>query len=299
MPHPKDSVEYRLNKITHGLLHEKHGKVLLDKSPSGRYAYFEWTAELKKDIVTLYRKEHGRISSNDMKTIQASLEAQPWRKARMRNARVSIGGSIPSVNNRYAASNGSKNAEDRKGILMVTDLSVNDTGLLIEYLEAIQQRRKEPKELPPHLQQYVMKDMSLEDILEVVGNEYDGIQALAEDGVGMDAGISAGKLQKLSVSDLQGMVDKVMAGQSFNKRRKSGKKRVKQTKKEAGNLRLYSLLSSKELMVGVAKMLKRGEAIMWPVTITLDDGTEISFLTVATMVRPNDTFLYYSYSLLV
>jgi hypothetical protein len=135
-----------------------------------------------------------------------------------------------------------------------------------------------------------MKGKRLDKILEVVGDEYDAIQALAEDGVGMDAKISAAKLQKLSVDELKGMVDEVMKKQSVPKGKKVGRRRrVKQTKQEAANLRLYGLLSSKELMVGLAKSLQRGEAIVWPVTITLDDGTEISFLTVATMVRQQIT----------
>ncbi|KAL7452888.1 hypothetical protein ACHAWC_004598 [Mediolabrus comicus] len=294
--HPKDSVEYRLNEITHGLLQENYGTVLLDKTDSGKYLYFQWTAEFSKEVVSLYQKEHGPISDYDMRTIQASLEARGWRTARLRNARLSIGGSIPSVNKNYKASKGRENAKNGKGILMVSDLSVEDTGLVIEYLEAIQQRKKEPKELPPHLQQYVMKNKSLKDILEVVGNEYDAIQALAEDGVGMDAGISGGKLQKLSVDELLGRVNEVMKKQSVPERekKKNGKKNgrrkrvVKETKEEAANLRLFGLLSSKELMVGVAKSLQRGEAIMWPVTITLDDGTQISFLTFATMGIVNE-----------
>lgn len=291
MPHSKDSLDYRLNKVTVGLLMKNHGNDLLKKS-GGRYSPFDFTAELNNEIVSSYQEEHGPISSNDMKTIQARLEASKWRASRLQNARIHLGGNIPSVNGDFAVSNGRKNAEDRKGILMVSHLSVEDTGLLIEYLEAIQQR-KEPKELPPHLQQYVMKGMSLDKILEVVGDEYDAIQALAEDGVGMDAKISAAKLQKLSVDELKGMVDEVMKKQSVPKGKKVGRRRrVKQTKQEAGNLRMYGLLSSKELMVGLAKSLQRGEAIMWPVTITLDDGTEISFLTVATMVRHQMTSFF-------
>ena len=81
------------------------------------------------------------------------------------------------------------------------------------------------------------------------------------------------------------------------KKKGRGKRVVKQTKEEAGNLRLYILLSSKELMVGLAKSVQRGEAIMWPVTITLDDGTKVSFLTVATMVRQQMTRDSYSYLL--
>jgi hypothetical protein len=286
-PHPKDSVEYRLNEITHGLLRKKYGKALLERSDSGKtYAYFEWTEEFKEEIVSSYRKEHGRISRNDMKTIQASLEAKNWRTKRLNNARIKVGGSIPSANGRYAVSNGRKNAEDRKGILMVTDLSAKDTGLLIEHLEAIQQRKR-PKKLPRHLRKYFMKGKRLDKILEVVGDEYDAIQELAKDGVGVDSGISAEKLQRLSVDKLKGMVNEVMKSQSVKKGKKKGKEKrmVKQTKVEAGNLRLYGLLSSKELMVGVAKMLQRGEAIMWPVTITSEDGNVVSFLTVATMVR--------------
>jgi hypothetical protein len=292
----KDSVEYRLIEITDGLLQENYGEALLEKSSGERYAYFEWTAEFKEEIVSSYQKEHGPISINDMRIIRASLEATKWRTKRLLKARINLGGNIPSMNQNYAVSKSSKNAEDRKGILMVTGLSAEDTGLLIEYLEAIQQRRKEHKELPPHLQRYVMKGKSLKKILEVVGDEYDAIQELAKDGVGVDSGISAEKLQMLSVDELKGRVNEVMKKQSVKKGKKKGKKKrlVKQTtKEEASNLRLYGLLSSKELMVGVAKTLQRGEAIMWPVTITSKDGNVVSFLTVATMVRQdNDTFLY-------
>ena len=286
--HKSGSFEDRLCGIAVGLLQKDYGDDLLQRSQSGKnYAKFDWTAKFSEKIVSSYVKEHGRIP--DMGLIHARLVNNVWRQARLRAARINLGGSIPSANGNYAASNGRENAKNGKGILMVSNLGDKDTGLLIEYLEAIQQRET-PKELPPRLQQYVMKDESLEKILEVIGDEFNAIQALAEDGVGMNIGISAEKLQKLSVDQLQVMVNEVVKKQSVRKGKKGrGKRVVKRTKEEAGNLRLYTLLSSKELMVGLAKSVQRGEAIMWPVTITLDDGTKVSFLTVATMVRQQMT----------
>ena len=224
----KDSVEYRLIEITDGLLQENYGEALLEKQSFGdgeRYAYFEWTAEFKEEIISSYQKEHGPISINDMRIIRASLEASNWRAKRLVKARLNLGGNIPSMNNNFKASKGRKNAEDRKGILMVTGLSAEDTGLLIEYLEAIQQGN-EPKELPPHLQQYVMKGKSLKKILKVVGDEYNAIQKLAKDGVGVDSGISGEKLQSLSIDELKGRVNEVMKKQSesVKKGKKKGKK---------------------------------------------------------------------------
>jgi hypothetical protein len=128
MVHSKDSVEYRFNETAHGLLQKKYGKALLEKTDSGKYSYFNWTAEFSKEIVSLYEKEHGPISINDRRIIQASLEARNWRAARLQNARLTIGGRIPSRDKRSKASKSRANAKNGKGILMVSNLSVEVLG---------------------------------------------------------------------------------------------------------------------------------------------------------------------------
>ena len=284
MPRLKnDSTEYKLNEVTGKILVEEYNSQLKTK-------YFNWNDGVITRIKSAYRDQYGPISSRDMKIINERMKNIQWRIYRVASARAKskIGivkemagsaraGDVGSTGMRTAAYKATQNAEDGLGVQVSVDLPLDEFGLIVDCLLDIQ-AHETPKELPPHLSHLFLKDADDNVLRDVISKQFEMVQEWLLVETGNNMGMTAKQIFQ-SKHKIDKLIQKVVKKRNFQKCEDPQLARQQET-----DLRTYTVLSIRELLIGEEALLGQGHVLLLPVKASLSNGKELRFPAVATMV---------------
>ena len=288
----KDSTEYRLIEVTKKVLVEEYNSQLKTKR-------FHWKDDnVFNRIKSAYRKQHGPISSGDMKIIDGRLNNEKWRGDRAGSARAKsnigiveerIGGArlgdVNLIGRRTAAFRATQNTEEGRGVQMSIDLPQEKLGLIIDCLLSIQ-AHETPKELPPDLKMLFLKDSDEGVRRAVISKQFDMVQKWLKDATGNNMDMPAKQvLQSMRITFKQ--IERLVKNRKYSRRCKD----PELARQQEIDLRMFTILSARELMHGEEALLGQGYVVLLPVIVTLSTGEKLRFQAVATMVSGKSSFL--------
>ena len=261
-----------------------------------RVKKFHWNDGLITRIKSAYRDQYGPIASNVMKIINERMNNPGWRHSRLQAVRASsnigiveerIGGvrvgDVGSRRMRTAAFRAAQNAEEGRGVQMSIGLPPEDLGLIIECLLEIQ-AHKTPKELPPHLRHLFLKDADDSVLRDVISKQFDMAQKWLKDATGNNMNMPARQvLQSMRTTFKQ--IERLVTKRKFRNHKDPDLARQQEI-----DLRKYTVLTCRELMLGEEALLGQGYVLLLPVIVSLSNGKELRFPAVATMVSGEFVF---------